>query len=114
MQRGSSVISQNDQMHSGFEAQRARGVNVDWFTWQVAWYEAHAAALIRALAAVESEHPVEPAEDRGDLAYNRAVTDCAHAIRALDESEGNRAPINGHHARAIAIPVPCDARNREA
>lgn len=27
-------------MRDGFEQQRNAGVNVDWFTWQIAWHEA--------------------------------------------------------------------------
>lgn len=27
-------------MREGFEAQRRSGVNVDWFTWQIAWHDA--------------------------------------------------------------------------
>jgi len=26
-----------ESMREGFEAQRQAGVNVDWFTWQIAW-----------------------------------------------------------------------------
>ena len=28
------------EMQKGFEAQRAQGINVDWFTWQIAWLDA--------------------------------------------------------------------------
>lgn len=30
------------EMQKGFEAQRAAGINVDWFTWQIAWTDARA------------------------------------------------------------------------
>lgn len=32
-----------DEMRRGFEAQRKAGINVDWFTWQIAWHDAVAA-----------------------------------------------------------------------
>jgi hypothetical protein len=27
-------------MKEGFDAQRQAGINVDWFTWQIAWQDA--------------------------------------------------------------------------
>jgi hypothetical protein len=29
-------------MREGFNAQRKDGVNVDWFTWQIAWFDCKA------------------------------------------------------------------------
>jgi hypothetical protein len=41
------------------------------------------AAMQTALEAVEAEHLLDPTEHHGDLVYERAVSDCAHAVRAV-------------------------------
>jgi hypothetical protein len=55
------------EMQKGFEAQRAAGINVDWFTWQIAWNDAIAA----------------PTPERADAGKDAALTDEA----ILDEFE---------------------------
>jgi len=45
------------------------------------------AAMECALAAVKAEHLVDPTDDHGDLIYDRAVSDCAHAVQEIARSQ---------------------------
>lgn len=37
---GLGMTDKKTLMRGGFEAQRTAGMNVDWFTWQIAWHDA--------------------------------------------------------------------------
>lgn len=54
------------EMQKGFEAQRASGINVDWFTWQIAWSDARALLASEASAAVADTAGAKPVVFDGD------------------------------------------------
>ena len=43
------------------------------------------AAMEAALEAIKAEHLQDPTDDHGDAIYDRAVSDCEHAVGALVE-----------------------------
>lgn len=45
------------------------------------------AAMEVALAAIEAEHLTDPTEHHGDLVYDRAVSDCAHAVQEIARAQ---------------------------
>ncbi|MFP3799479.1 hypothetical protein [Paraburkholderia sp. SIMBA_027] len=47
-------MSQPDLMRQEFNAQRTRGVNVDWFTWQIAWN-----AAVFTTVSIDHESPAQ-------------------------------------------------------
>jgi hypothetical protein len=49
--------------------------------------ESRRAALEEAWEAVHGERLEEPTETHGDMAYERAIADCADAIRALSQQD---------------------------
>ncbi|MEI7296659.1 hypothetical protein WCQ02_31335 [Paraburkholderia tropica] len=72
-------MSTREEMRKGFEEQRSRGINVDWFTWQIAWQAARAAALEDAALKIDAHMRKQYGETRG----------AGDAIRSLAKAEGD-------------------------
>lgn len=78
------MMDQKTQMREGFEAQRKAGMNVDWFTWQIAWHDAlftvhdiaGDAALARQPAAIDRQEAERYRYLRNAVGV---ILDCSHA-----------------------------------
>lgn len=55
-----------------------------------AWQASRRAAMEECWEAVHTERLVDPTETPDDIAYERAVADCEHAIRALATDDAAR------------------------
>ncbi|SMG09862.1 hypothetical protein SAMN06265784_101356 [Paraburkholderia susongensis] len=71
-----------DAMRAGFEEQRARAINVDWFTWQIAWLDAQAVTLEEAAAAV-ADHCRKGREWIPGSLWDTLTRECAARVRAI-------------------------------
>jgi hypothetical protein len=72
-----------EQPESSFEKPYGNDdLNAHWAVWQAS----RRAALEECWEAVHGERLEDPTETHGDMAYERAVTDCENAIRAIAAS----------------------------
>jgi hypothetical protein len=78
---------------AGFEQQRKVSINVDWFTWQIAWHDAmftqvDCAALPAAPAQSAKPVGVTPAKYETAVATLRHVIECLRKTGSYTDEEG--------------------------
>jgi hypothetical protein len=65
---GLNMTDKKTLMRGGFEAQRKAGMNVDWFTWQIAWHDAlFQVHDIAGDALLSASKPAAPMGDRESI-----------------------------------------------
>lgn len=71
------AMDPKSKMREGFEAQRKAGMNVDWFTWQIAWHDA-----LFTVHDIGGDSPTAPAQSCGDAEQaDEVVTELVVALQ---------------------------------
>jgi hypothetical protein len=68
-----AMTDKKTQTREGFEAQRKAGMNVDWFTWQIAWHDA-----LFTVHDIAGDSPTAPAQSAEQDERAAEVELCRH------------------------------------
>lgn len=88
-----------DEMRKGFEDQRKAGINVDWFTWQIAWHDA-----VAALASAPAQHSAST--DR--LSVGQSIEfqpGMPGALYTMDQMRDYALAFHKSRVQSAAVPV---------
>jgi hypothetical protein len=65
----------------GFEQQREAGINVDWFTWQIAWHD----AMFTQVDTKPASQPKALTDTMLEKLYWTAMNNAADILKFMDE-----------------------------